>query len=155
MSLGRIMVFGVFYALATICPLPAASCCGPTLDVARYVFEPPRNKIPIKRVQSKPVCDLPSVRNLSNLLAGSRHLAAISNDIFGFNGQTASSHPPQKGLLGQAGNIPPSPYLKHFFQSENKNTLLEQQSVQSHRWNRITLALACEFMPESIGRCEG
>ena len=58
------MVFGVFSALAAICPLPAASCCGPILDVARYAFKLSR----------------------SNLLAGSRHLAASSNDIFGFNG---------------------------------------------------------------------
>ena len=55
------MFFSVGSALAAICPLPAASCCVPALDVARYAFEPVR----------------------SNLLAGSRHLAANSNDIFG------------------------------------------------------------------------
>ena len=62
MSLGRITGFGFVLALSAICLLPAASCCGSALDVARYAFEPPR----------------------SNLLAGSRHIAKSSNDIFGF-----------------------------------------------------------------------
>ena len=61
MSLGRITGFGFGPALSAIRLLPAASCCGSALDVARYAFEPPR----------------------SNLLAGSRHLAKSSNDIFG------------------------------------------------------------------------
>ena len=76
------MAYSVSFALAAICPLPAASCCGPTLDVARYAFEPAH----------------------SNLLAGSGHLATNSNDIFGFNRMTDCQNvePTSAKVLGRS-----------------------------------------------------
>ena len=54
------MIFNTRFALASICPLPAASCCVPILDVVSYVFESAH----------------------SDLLAGGRNLAISSNDIW-------------------------------------------------------------------------
>ena len=102
-SLGRIMVFGVLSALAAICPLPVASCCGPTLDVARYAFELAR----------------------SNLLTGSGHLAASSNDLFGLKKRYPDAHAPgQQSMILQGSNFRsaslrtlfgPSKYFGDFF----------------------------------------